>query len=56
MTLHDGQELDDDLGRRPDEDLALAGLLRVVDGVEGIVENGSANHLGGIGRRFSNRG
>lgn len=31
MTLHDMQELDDDLGRRPNEDLALATTLRVDD-------------------------
>ena len=47
MTLHDLQELDDDLGRGPDHDLALAGLLGVVDAVEGIVEDGSADHFGG---------
>ena len=57
VTLHDGQELDDDLGARADEDLALSGLLGVVDGVERIVEDGSADHFGGIGikSRFSNR-
>ena len=49
MSLHDLEELDDDLGARSDHDLALAGLLGVVDGVEGIVENRSANHFGGIG-------
>lgn len=47
MLLHDGQELDDDLGRRPDEDLALAGLLGVVHGVERIVEDGGLDHFGG---------
>jgi len=36
MTLHDAQKLDNDLGGRADEDLALAGLLSVVDGVERI--------------------
>jgi len=36
VTLHDAQELDNDLGRRADENLALAGLLGVVDGVERI--------------------
>lgn len=57
MTLHDLEELDNDLGRRADQDLTLAGLLGIVDGVEGVVENGSANHFGGLsGRRFSNRG
>lgn len=55
MALHDGQELDDDLGARSDQDLALAGLLGVVDGVERIVEDGSLDHFGGW-MRFSNRG
>jgi len=47
MALHDLQELDNDLGAGSDQDLALAGLLGVVDGVEGIVENRSADHFGG---------
>lgn len=51
MTLHDGQELDNDLGGRADQDLALAGLLGVVDGIEAVVENGSLDHFGG--GRFS---
>lgn len=56
MLLHDAEELDDDLRARSDQDLSLAGLLGIVDGVEGIVENGSLNHFGGIFRwRFSNR-
>lgn len=56
MLLHDGQELDDDLGAGSDEDLALAGLLGVVDGVERIVQNTSLDHFGGIEElRFSNR-
>ena len=29
MTLHDTEELDDDLGRGPDEDLTLAAALSV---------------------------
>jgi hypothetical protein len=48
VTLHDLEELNDDLGARSDHDLALAGLLTVVDGVEGIVEDGSKNHFCGI--------
>lgn len=57
VALSDLEELDDDLGGRADQDLALAGLLGVVDAVEGIVEDRSANHLDWIlrGRRFSNR-
>lgn len=57
VLLHDRQELDDDLGARVNEHLALAGLLGVVHGVERIVEDGGANHFGGGGRfliaRFS---
>lgn len=48
MLLHNAQELDDDLRRRPDEDLSLTGLLGIVDGVEGIVENGSLDHFDGF--------
>lgn len=47
MALHDLEELDDDLGAGADEHLALAGLLGVVHALESIVENGSADHLGG---------
>jgi len=53
VLLHDRQELDDDLGGRTDQDLALSGLLGVVDGVERIVEDGSLDHFGGW--RFSDR-
>ena len=50
------QELDDDLGAWADQDLALASLLGVVDGVERIVEDGSLDHGGGVGSvRFSRR-
>lgn len=54
MLLHDAQELDNDLGRRSDQNLALASLLGVVDGVERIVEDGGLDHFGG--GRFSGRG
>ena len=37
MTLHDGQELDNDLRRRTDEDLALAAALRVDNVVQAVV-------------------
>jgi len=36
VALHNAQELDDDLGGRTDENLALASLLSVVDGVKRI--------------------
>ena len=39
MPLHDTKELDNNLGRRSDEDLSLSGLLSVVDGIERIVED-----------------
>jgi hypothetical protein len=48
VALHNLEELGDDLGRRSDQDLALASLLGVVDGVERIVEDGSADHFGGV--------
>uniref|UniRef100_A0A8W7PW85 Uncharacterized protein n=1 Tax=Anopheles coluzzii TaxID=1518534 RepID=A0A8W7PW85_ANOCL len=41
---HDGQELDHDLRVRPDEDLALAALLRVVDALEGIGQHADTDH------------
>ena len=45
VLLHDRQELDDDLGAGSDHDLALAGLLGVVDALESIVENRGADHF-----------
>lgn len=48
MLLHDGEELDDDLGARADQNLALAGLLGVVDSIKAVVEHGSLDHFGGI--------
>ena len=53
VALHNLEELDDDLGRRSDQDLALASLLGVVDGVERIVEDGSLDHFDGVIGRFS---
>ena len=50
VLLHDAEELDDDLGGRTDQDLALAGLLGVVDGVKRIVEDGGLDHFGGFWR------
>ena len=51
MTLHNSQELDDDLGAWSDENLSLARFLGVVDGIERIVEDGGFDHV--CGRRFS---
>lgn len=48
MLLHDAQKLDNDLGRRPDQDLPLTRLLGVVDGIQGVVENGSLDHFNGL--------
>jgi hypothetical protein len=45
VLLHDGQELDDDLGGRSDQDLSLAGLLGVGDGLESVSENGGSGHF-----------
>jgi len=44
VLLHDGEELDDDLGGRSDEHLPLATLLGVEHVLEGIVEDTDANH------------
>jgi len=46
--LHDSQELDNDLGGRSDEDLSLASLLGIVDGVQAVVKDGSLDHFVGI--------
>ena len=54
MTLHDGQELDNDLGGRADQDLALASLLGIVDSIQAVVENRCLDHFGG--GRFSMAG
>lgn len=45
MLLHDGQELDDDLGRRTDENLSLSTLFSVVDVVKTIVQDGNSDHI-----------
>jgi len=45
VLLHQGQELDNDLGGRTDQDLALATLLSVVDVVEAVVQDGDADHF-----------
>ena len=44
MLLHTVEKLNYDLRAGSDENLSLASLLRVVDGIEGIVQDRSANH------------
>lgn len=39
VLLHDGQELEDDLGAWSDEDLTLAGLFSIVDALQAIVKD-----------------
>ena len=56
VLLHDAKELDNDLGAWSDQDLTLAGLLGVVDGVERIVENGSLDHFGGLSKILNGEG
>lgn len=51
VLLHDREKLDDGLGAWADEHLSLSRLLGVVDGVQGIVEDGGFDHFGGC--RFS---
>ena len=48
MLLHHLQELDNDLGTGANQDLALATLLGIVDALERIVQDGRADHVGGI--------
>lgn len=47
VLLHHGEKLDDHLGRGSDQDLSLAGLLGVGDGLESVSENGGSGHFGG---------
>ena len=53
MLLHHTEELDNDFGAGPDENLALSCFLGIVDGVQRIVEDRSLDHIGGL--RFSDR-
>ena len=45
VPLHNLQVLDDDLGARPNENLALASLLRVVERLQCVREDAHANHF-----------
>ena len=45
MLHHHLEELDDDLGGRPDHNLALAALLSVADVVKSIVEDTDTHHF-----------
>ena len=47
VLLHDAQEFDNDLGAGSDENLTLASLLGVVDGIKRIVENTGLDHFDG---------
>lgn len=55
VSLHDAQELNDDLRAGSDEHLALAALLGVIDGIERIVEDAGFDHLDYLRMRFSTR-
>lgn len=44
MLHHDGKEAHNNLGARPDEDLAFSTLLGIVDAFQGIGENVHAHH------------
>jgi hypothetical protein len=54
VLLHDAQELDNDLGARSNEDLALSSFLGVVDGIERIIQDTSLDHFD-EGLRFSDQ-
>lgn len=45
MLLHDGEELDDDLGDGADEDLTLSALLGVVKALKSIVQHANTDHF-----------
>jgi hypothetical protein len=45
VLLHNGQNLDDDLGSGPDQDLPLTPSLGVDDVVKTIVEDGNSDHF-----------
>lgn len=44
MLLHDGQELDDNLRDRADEDLALSALLGIANALKSIVQHANSDH------------
>lgn len=45
VLLHDSQELDDDLGRRSNDNLSLTSLFSVGNGLKSVSENRSASHF-----------
>lgn len=45
MSLHNSQELDNDLGRGSDQDLSLTSLLGVGNSLKSVSENRSASHV-----------
>lgn len=45
MLLHDRQELDNDLGGRTDQDLALALLFGIDHGIKTVVQYTHAHHF-----------
>lgn len=47
MSLHNAQELDNNLGARVYQDLTLASLFSVVDGVERIIKDAGFDHCCG---------
>merc|ERR1719445_225599 len=54
VLLHALEEADDGLGGGPDQDLPLATLSGVGDGLEGVGEGGHAHHFGwfGVGKEI----
>lgn len=45
MFHHDCQKFDDDLGAGPDENLALAAFLSIVDALQGIGQDIHTHHF-----------
>jgi len=57
VLLHHLQELDDDLGVRPDENLALAALLGIHDVVQAVTEDTDPHHSDrSLGRLWASSG
>lgn len=48
VLLHNGQNLDDDLGGRSDQDLSLSSSLGVDDVVQAVVKNRDSDHFDGF--------
>lgn len=51
VLLHDGQDLNDDLGGRSDQDLSLSSSFGVDDVVQAVVKDGDSDHFDGLSEK-----